>query len=331
MEEIIKKSILDFGVKRGKPYSESTIKIYLSNIRNLFLMCHGDGEVFDNLDWLSDFKNIEETVTHLKPTTQRNYFNSVLVALHSQLPKNEMLIKYYEGKRDVLNFNAGRQMAKTGRTEKQKDIMEKVSKSNIDALITSIDPVKIKSNHNDLMMYLVLQIHRLYPLRNEMAQMNIIKRRQWNAMTKEAQMENNWLLIDATGKTGIFILNRYKTSRIHGTKHIQIERTIMPIIRLFLRSRGIDIQDIKGDFMPPLLSYSNGNPLSRNSLSHKLSEFTKAHLGAPISTTLLAKYYSHRIEDIDNMTDEEIKAIQRESDIRGHTLQTHLTNYSQKE
>ena len=330
MEAIIKKSILDFGVERGKPYSESTIKIYLSNIRNLFLMCHGDGEVFDNLDWLSDFKNIEETVTHLKPTTQRNYFNSVLVALHSQLPKNEMLIKYYEGKRDVLNFNAGRQMAKSGRTDKQKDIMEKVSKSNIDALITSIDPVKIKSNHNDLMMYLVLQIHRLYPLRNEMAQMNILKRRQWNAMTKEAQMDNNWLLIDATGKTGIFILNRYKTSRIHGTKHIQIERTIMPIIRLFLRSRGIDIQDIKGDFMPPLLSYSNGNPLSRNSLSHKLSEFTKAQLGAPISTTLLAKYYSQKIEDIDNMTDEEIKAIQRESDIRGHTLQTHLTNYSQK-
>tara|TARA_R100000963_G_C4643969_1_gene107760 strand:- start:2400 stop:3395 length:996 start_codon:yes stop_codon:yes gene_type:complete len=330
MEAIIKKSILDFGIERGKPYSPSTIKIYLSNIRNLFLMCHGDGEVFDNLNWLSDYKNIEETVQHLKPTTQRNYFNSVLVALHSQLPKNEMLIKYYEGKRDVLNFNAGRQMAKSGRTDKQRDIMDKVSKSNIDALITSIDPVKIKSNHNDLMMYLVLQIHRLYPLRNEMAQMNILKRRQWNAMTKEAQLENNWLLIDATGKTGIFILNRYKTSRIHGTKHIQIDRTIMPIIRLFLRSRDIDIQDIKGDFMPPLLSYSNGNQLSRNSLSHKLSEFTKAHLGSPISTTLLAKYYSHKIEDIDNMTDTEIKAIQRESDIRGHTLNTHLTNYTQK-
>jgi len=330
MEAIIKKSIVDFGEKRGKPYSESTIKIYLSNIRNLFIMVNGDDKPFDNLDWLSDFKLVEETVEHLKPTTRRNYFNSLLVALHSQNPKNDMLIKYYEGKRDVLNFSAGREMARTGRTDRQKATMDKVSKSNIDALITSIDPVKIKSNHNDLMMYLVLQIHRLYPLRNELAQMSIIKRRQWNAMTTEAQKENNWLLLDATGKTGIFILNKYKTSRVHGTKHIQVDASIMPIIRLFLRSRSIDIQEIKGDYMPPLLAYSNGNQLSRNSLSHKLGEFTKAHLGSPISTTLLAKYYSHRIEDINNMTDEEIKAIQRESDIRGHSLHTHLTNYSQK-
>lgn len=330
MEEIIKKSIVDFGEQRGKPYSQATIKIYLSNIRNLFIMVNGDNKPFDSLDWLSDFKVIEETVEHLKPTTRRNYFNSVLVALHSQKPKNEMLIKYYEGKRDVLNWNAGRQMARTGRTDKQREIMEKVSKSNIDALITSIDPVKIKGNHYDLMMYLVLQIHRLYPLRNELADMKIIKRRQLNAMSKEAQLDGNWLLLDATGKTGIFILNKYKTSKVYGSKHIQVDASIMPIIRLFLRSRNINLQDIQGDNMPPLLSYNNGNPLSRNALSHKLSEFTKAHLGSPISTTLLAKYYSHRIEDIDNMTDEEIKAIQKESEIRGHSLNTHLTNYSQK-
>ena len=330
MEEIIKKSIIDFGKERGKPYSESTIKIYISNIRNLFLMCHGDGKKFDNLEWLSDFKMVEECVHHLKPTTQRNYFNSVLVALHSQIPKNEMLIKYYEGKRDVLNFTSNRQMAKTGLTDNQKEVMEKVSKTNIDALILSIDPIKIKHNHNDLMMYLVLQLHRLYPLRNELADMKIIKRRQWREMTAEFQKEHNWLLIDATGKTAIFILNKYKTSKIHGTKTVQIDRTIMPIIRLWLRSRDIDITEIKDKFMPPFLSYTNGNQLSRNSLSHKLGEFTKEHLGAPISTTLLAKYYSHRIQDLDKMTENDILKVQEQAYVRGHSLQTHLTSYTVK-
>ncbi len=330
MEQIIKQSILDFGEKRGKPYSVNTIKIYISNIRNLFLMCQGDGKTFDNLDWLSDFKMVEECVKHLKPTTQRNYYNSVLVALHSQVPKNDMLIKYYEGKRDVLNFNAGRQMAKSGLTENQKKTMDKVSKNNIDALLLSLDPVKIKHNHNDLMMYLVLQCHRLYPLRNELADMKFIKRRQWQTITKEAQNETNWCMIDATGKTAIFILNKYKTSKIHGRKTIQIDRTIMPIIRLWLRSRDIDIPEIKGEFMPPFLSYSNGNPLTRNSLSHKLGEFTKTHLGSSVSTTLLAKYYSHRIEDWDNATDEDIEKAQQQADIRGHSLSTHLTNYTLK-
>ncbi len=330
MEQIIKQSIIDFGEKRGKPYSNNTIKIYLSNIRNLFLMCHGDGKTFDNLDWLSDFKMVEECVKHLKPTTQRNYFNSVLVALHSQVPKNEILIKYYEGKRDVLNFNSSRQMAKTGLTDNQKETMAKVSKSNIDALLLSLDPVKIKHNHNELMMYLVLQCHRLYPLRNELADMKFIKRRQWQSLTKEAQLDTNWCMIDATGKTAIFILNKYKTSKIHGSKQISIDRTIMPIIRLWLRSRNIDVTDIKDNFMPPFLSYSNGNQLSRNSLSHKLTEFTKAHLGASVSTTLLAKYYSHKIEDYDNITKEDIDKIQSQADIRGHSINTHLTHYMVK-
>ncbi len=330
MESIIKQSILDWGEKKGKPYSESTIKIYISNIRNLFLMCVGDGKPFDNLEWLSDFKLVEECVKHLKPTTQRNYYNSVLVALHSQVPKNEMLIKYYEGKRDVLNWNAGRQMAKTGLTENQKNTMDKVSKSNIDALLLSLDPIKIKHNHNDLMMYLVLQCHRLYPLRNELADMKFIKRRQWQSLTQEAQNETNWCMIDATGKTAVFILNKYKTSKIHGRKTIQIDRTLMPIIRLWLRSRKMDVTDIKGDEMPPFLCYANGKPLTRNSLSHKLGEFTKTHLGASVSTTLLAKYYSHKIEDINNPTENDIQKAQEQSDIRGHSLTTHLTNYTLK-
>ena len=330
MEAIIKKSITEFGEARGKPYSNSTIKIYLSNIRNLFLMCHGDGTSFENLDWLSDFKTVEECVQHLKPTTQRNYYNSVLVALHSQLPKNEMLIKFYEGKRDVLNFNAGRQMAKTGLTDNQKETMDKVSKSNIDALLLSFDPVKLKHSHNDLMMYLVLQCHRLYPLRNELADMKFLKRRQWQALSQEGQNSTNWCLIDATGQTAVFILNKYKTSKIHGRKQIPIDRTIMPIIRLWLRSREIDITDIKEDFMPPFLSYSNGNPLTRNSLSHKLGEFTKVHLGASVSTTLLAKYYAHKIEDLENATDEDIAKAQAQADIRGHSLNTHLTSYTVK-
>lgn len=330
MEEKIQKSIVDFGNEKGRPYTESTIKIYISNIRNLFLMCHGDGEKFDNLEWLSDFKMIEDCLHHLKPTTQRNYFNSVLVALHSQVPKNQMLMKYYEGKRDFLNFTAGRQMAKSGLTDSQKEVMEKVSKTNIDALILSIDPVKIKHNHTDLMMYLVLQLHRLYPLRNELADMKIIKRRQFTKMSEEEQKKENWMMIDATGKTGIFILNKYKTSRVHGTKTIQIDRTVMPIIRLWLRSRDIDITEIKGDYMPPFLSYSNGNKLTRNSLSHKLGEFTKEHLGAPISTTLLAKYYAHNIKDLNNVTEEDIKIVQKQADIRGHSLQQHLHSYTLK-
>ena len=68
MESKIKQSIKDYGMARSRPYSESSIKIYLSNIRNLHHMCCGDVQ-FSNLHFLSDHQKVEEVMSELKVST----------------------------------------------------------------------------------------------------------------------------------------------------------------------------------------------------------------------------------------------------------------------
>tara|TARA_R110000744_G_scaffold77161_3_gene152548 strand:- start:3930 stop:4928 length:999 start_codon:yes stop_codon:yes gene_type:complete len=328
MEYHIKQSIEAFGVARGRPYSPSSIKIYCSNIKNLHVMCNGHDESFTSLSFLSDYKKVEEVLGDLKMTTRRNYLNAVLVALHSESPKNEMLITYYAGKRDVMNFKTSQLNSKTGLTDSQTQVFQKVSKGNIDALILSIDPVKIKYSHYDLMMYMLLLIHRAYPLRNECGDMKFIKRRQYNSLSDEGKKETNWILLDASGGTGVFILSKYKTSKVYGTKEFPVSAEIMPVIRLWLKQRQIKITDIKDDFTPPFLCFSNGNGMTRNALSHKFSDYTKERLGAPISTTLMAKYYSIELDMESSL--EDIEKAQLRADMRGHSMATQMAHYQVK-
>ncbi len=325
MESKIKDAIKKYGVERGRPYSESSIKIYLSNIRNLHHMCCGDNQ-FNNIDFLSDYQKVEGVMADLKDHTKRNYLNALLVALHSETPKNDVLIQYYSGKRDVLNYKTQKDLnGNGGLTKAQEDVYNKVSKANIDAFISGINPVKIKHSHYELMMYLLMLIHRLYPLRNECGDMKFIKRSQFKKLSEEDKRKSNWCLLDASGKTGMFILTKYKTSKVYGTKEIPISSEIMPVIRLWLKQRMIDIPEIKGDFTPPFCCFTNGNGMTRNALSHKFSDYTKQYLGAPISTTMMAKYYNVKL-DLDS-TMEDIQKANMRADMRGHRLSTQQSNY----
>tara|TARA_R110000803_G_scaffold54146_4_gene110818 strand:- start:1271 stop:2266 length:996 start_codon:yes stop_codon:yes gene_type:complete len=328
MLQHIKNSIEAFGVARGRPYSTSSIKIYCSNIKNLQVMCEGHDDPFTSLEFLTDYKKVEDVLGDLKLATRRNYLNALLVALHSENPKNEMLITYYAAKRDVMNFKTNSEVSQTGLTDRQTEVFQKVSKGNIDALISSIDPVKIKHSHFDLMMYLLLLIHRVYPLRNECGDMKFIKRRQYNALNEDDKKSNNWILLDASGGTAVFILSKYKTSKIYGTKEFPVSSEIMPVIRLWLKQRNIKVTDIKDDFTPPFLCFTNGNGMTRNALSHKFSEYTKERLGAPISTTLMAKYYSIELNTESSV--EDVEKAQVRADMRGHSMATQMNNYQIK-
>jgi hypothetical protein len=325
MESKIKQSIKDYGITRGRPYSESTIKIYLSNIRNLHHMCCGDKD-FKDLIFLTDYEKVETVMGELKDHTRRNYLNALLVALHSETPKPDMLIAYYSGKRDVLNHKTAKDLGENGGlTSKQEDTFNKVSKENIDAFLSGINPIKIKHSHYELMMYLLMLIHRQYPLRNELGDCKFIKRSQMKSLSEEDKLKSNWCLLDASGKTGIFIITKYKTSKTYGTREIPIDASIMPIIRLWLKQRKIEVTSIKDDFTPPFCCFTNGNGMTRNALSHKFSDYTKQYLGAPISTTMMAKYYSVTLDL--NSTMEDIKKAQHRADMRGHSLSTQVQNY----
>ena len=68
--------------------------------------------------------------------------------------------------------------------------------------------------------------------------------------------------------------------------------------------------------------------MTRNALSHKFSDYTKERLGAPISTTLMAKYYSIELDMESSL--EDIEKAQLRADMRGHSMATQMAHYQVK-
>ena len=92
MEQTLRTAINDWKVKRGlAPYSEKTINKYLADIRKL-----APTPQYGDMEWASDTDAIATKLENYKYTTQRNYYNSLLVGLYaSGVEKDSALVKIY--------------------------------------------------------------------------------------------------------------------------------------------------------------------------------------------------------------------------------------------
>jgi hypothetical protein len=311
-----------------------------------------DGEGF--MDWAKDSQKVFKAFKHSKkstdnphgktPKTLLNYNASIVNALQVlDYPKE--FVKPYQLYRETIEagFPTG------GITENQKLVMSKVSKEDIIGFLKSD---LYNDAPYDKMMKLILKIHVHYPFRNELADMKWILRKDYLTLSQEKQEENNWITLgNFNYKTKqhkfTFIKTKYKTSKTYGTRQWDIIPEVADAI--------YDLNEVDPEFIPkfsenaryqnliltgqpslmtkPFLPTTSHNGIdniafSRNMLSRHLGEFTKIHLGQSISTTLMAKYFGTKAKDPLNPTPEEIKAIIREADIRGHSIKTKLTTYN---
>jgi hypothetical protein len=332
------------------PFKEGTIKTYMSNLR----LAHAiavhpgiyaeDGEGF--MDWAKDSQAVFKAFKDAKksPKTLLNYNASIVNALQVlEYPKE--VYEPYQLYRETMNS----QFTTGGLTDNQKKVMEQVKKEDILGFLNSD---LYNDAPYDKMMKLILLIHVHYPFRNELADMKWILRTDYVTLSKKQQEENNWITIgNFNYKTKqhklSFVKTKYKTSKTYGTRQWNVIPEVADAI--------YGLNEVDPEFIPnfsenaryqnliltgqhmfktksflPTTSHNGHDdiPFSRNMLSRHLGEFTKIHLGQPISTTLMAKYFGTKAKDPLNPTPEEIKAIVREADIRGHSIRTKLTIYN---
>jgi hypothetical protein len=329
MEKIIYEAIKKFGETERKngAYKESTIKTYVSLITNLNLINGGD-PAFTDLEWLKDHKKVDETLLKESIPTRRNYVNAIVVALNTQDPKNEGLLKLYEMRRDILN-DAVKKQKTNGLTKKQQEVFDKVPK---DQFLKWMKDLKLdESNFNEYMMGMVLKIHERYPFRNELAEMSILGVKEYYRVANGGT-DHNWCVVGRmNGHPAMkFVLNVYKTSKQYGQRVIELPADLVKIIMdWMIKVRGF--KKFTSHTPPePLLCWKTGNAINRNELSHKLSEFTNKHLGAKISTTLLAKYFNEEIDTNKPFSTDQLFEMDRRISARGHSLSTNLTEYGYK-
>jgi len=303
-------------IKKARPnIKDNSLKIYVSNLNKLMKMFESD-----NLDFLKDEKKVLEKLKDLSDNTIRNYYNAILIYLMSinKDKKYDDEIKVYGDLRDDLNKKYEDQQATGTISEKQKenfvdikevyDMIDKIGNEKKEKKIKKKEDLTGKEKQL-LMIYIIYNIYVRLPMRNDIAGMEAISKRQYNKLTEEEKKAKNYLVVEK-GKM-MMILNKYKTSKKYEENKIEVPKDLEKLLRLYIRING----------MGKLFTTSTGNELSRNALSQLLLKTSQKYMGKNISTTMLRKIYlSSKYADVK----EEMK---KDAKIMGHSVATQQKVY----
>jgi hypothetical protein len=322
MEPLLRTKINDWKEQRGlAPYSPKTINKYMADIRKL-----APEKEYTDLDWTTNTEEVSKKLAKFKPTTQRNYYNSLLIGMYAGgYTKGEGLAKIYETKRDLLNAHYDK--TKGDNTENQQKVLQIVSKEKIEEMLKKMEiNLKDRSTH---LAYTMIQIYKHYQFRNDVSGMEIYFNKSFNELEPTERKERNYLVLGKPPESMSFVLNNYKTSKKYGEKFIEIEQThLKRIIRNWINfkidGRWEDIQNK----VVYLFDWATGTPLTRNDVSHTLSSTFEKYLGVSVSTTLLRKIYGVNIADPNNATDDEIEKVAAQAFNSGHSVLTKASVYS---
>jgi len=289
---------------------DSTIKMYSSNLEKLKKMFDAKG--YDFLNKINDIKN---KLKELHFTTQRNYYNAIIILLLA-LDKKQELIDKYSDVRDELNKQYEDNNATGKISSKQQDNFVPLSEINkmINTMGKEINEKKLKKADTLkpkefvlIQTYILFNIYTRLPMRNDVSGMIVETKRSYNKLSESEKKEHNYLIMEKSKM--FFVLNQFKTSKKYKELDIDIPKDLEKLLRFYIK-----INDIKpGDV---LFTSTTGKPLTRNALSQLLLKTSKKYMNKNISTTLLRKIVlSEKFSDVK-------KEMEDMSKITGHSTDT---------
>lgn len=294
-------------IKARPNLKPNTIKMYLFNLNKLKKLFETD-----NLKFLSNVEEVKDKIKHLHFTTQRNFYNAIIVYLRAKDKDNKDIDKY-DNIRNKLNEQYKTENEKGTISTKQSDnfVDIEVLRGMINKMEKEIKEKKLKKK-TELSPgeKILLQVYTIYsiliriPLRNDLAGMSVISKTEYNKLTDKQKEDGNYLVVYKNKLE--FILNEYKTSRKYKEKIISIDKDLEKIIRMYLRKNEGKI----------LFTSSTGKPYTRNALSQLLLKTSQKYLGKNISTTMIRKIV------LSDLFAENKKKQQEMAEITGHSVST---------
>lgn len=277
-------------ISKARPNSKpSTIKQYSIQLNQLKKMFDSE-----NYDFLKSPKNVFSKLESKHFTTQRNFYNSIIVLLMALDEKKELIDEYIQV-RDELNekYNDSQTNKISEKQKKNFATMEEIEKM-LNQMLKEIKTKRLKSKKNLngkekelLMMYTIFNMLKIIPTRNEIAGMKLTTPKKYSKEDKEF----NYLVV---GRDKMYyMMNNFKTDKTYGKdKKIDIPVELSKIIRIFIRQAEKKTGDV-------LFTTSTGNPISKNVLSQMLLKTSKKYIDKGVSTTLMRKIVvSHELGDL---------------------------------
>ena len=298
-------------IKEARPnIKDNTIRMYATNLNKL-------RKSFDTEEYkfLTSIDQVKAKLTEYHYTTQRNYYNSIIIFLMAINDKNELnkVIEEYNELRDSLNKQYEDENATGVISDKQKrnfikleEVNKMISEMGEDIRINKLKKKgEISAKEKQLIMvYILFNIYTRLPMRNDVAGMESITKRQYNTLSEEDKKERNYLIVEKNRMK--FVVNQFKTSSKYKELNIDIPKDLEKYLRVWLRINGMGV----------LFKSTTDKPLTRNALSQLLIRTSKKYLNKSISTTMLRKIV---------LSDKfvEVKKEQQEmAEVTGHSVET---------
>jgi len=290
----------------GKPLSESSIKLYLTNLRKL-----NDGEPIKNLKFLDKPELIKEKLADYKPTTARTFYIAIvscLAVLKDKSKKMEKLWKTYTEQMLTLNKDVQVQRASGEKTETQAAnwIEPEEIESKYEALKTAVDGFKDsakinKGQYTKLLQYMVFSLYKLIPPRRNLdyQQMYVCKK------APTADEDKNFYDVDA----GEFFFNRFKTAKMEGQIMMKVPTELKEVIDLYLKHQPLmrDTKKLKTFCIPFLVSFTGEKLDKINSITRVLNAiFSPKKIG---SSMMRHFYLSNKYGDVSSEMKEDAAAM----------------------
>lgn len=301
-------------IKEARPnVKDNTVKMYVANLNKLQKM-------FDTDSWkfLENIDNVKKKLEHLHYTSQRNYFNSIIILLMALNDKGkyDKLIEEYNEIRDEGNKKYQDDNATGVISDKQKanfvelseiqNMLNDMEKEIKEKGLKKKDSLAPKEKQL-IQVYILYNIYTRLPMRNDVSGMTITTKRLYNKLSDKEKESNNYLVVEKNKM--FFVLNQFKTSKKYKELDIDVPKDLEKLLRFYIRVNKLSNGDV-------LFTSSTGKPLSRNALSQLFIKTSKKYLDKSISTTMLRKIVlSDKFADVKKEQEEM-------AEITGHSVST---------
>tara|TARA_R110000787_G_scaffold256444_2_gene361721 strand:+ start:1331 stop:2266 length:936 start_codon:yes stop_codon:yes gene_type:complete len=263
-------------IKKEKPLLKDTsIKQYVRSIILLYekLRENEEDKTVSNMDLFKNTSKMENVLSDYHYTTARNFYTSAITLLSTEEKPNKEVIRVYEAK---VKSAHGKYIEEneTGIISLKQSEAFKGGVEQIDILLQ-----KLKEDNN-MMVYIIFKMLKLYHIRNEIATLQIIPIKQFNKLKTSDKVDNNYIVL---GSKRLFISrNGYKTDKKYGEIIFDItDKEFNKELRTYIKTRD----------SPVLFPFPETDGINdkKKQLSNLLIYNSQKYIGKKIGSTLMAK------------------------------------------
>lgn len=278
-----------------KKRSPKTIKTYQQDLKSL-------SKLFPTKE---DLFNVENVMVVLKNKYTSNHtiknklaIISLFIKCLEDFPEKVAIRTKYIREIKVLDYDIAKQNAKHMKTDKQKENW--ITKEDWQTMLKHYKPdpdsgKDMGGNMNKVRDYIVLSIYSQVALRNDLVDMIILPNYKYDEY-KNNNGTNNVLVFDEDNETCKLILNKYKTSKIYGENHIDInDIDDLALFVAYYYYSKLEIHDDEVNIY--LLGKIMGDPISTPAFCKYFKDLGKC-INKDLSTTTIRHCAVSEIYDI---------------------------------